>query len=93
MAGTRKMVVAFIGEKATATFNSYVVNPKNPAGPTIPSQSRREYVGENSAAQVQAFAQKLLGDTSLLASELAPGVYEVTAQEQLPLEAPAKKGK
>lgn len=76
----RIAVVAFVGSQATLVFNTYKVDPQNPAGATIPGQSRREYTGENSAEQAHAFARKVCGvkaEVKTHALRLAEGVYSI----------------
>ena len=86
----RIAVVAFVGSQATCVFNGYKVNPEDPSGPAIASQSRREYTGENNADQALSFARKVCGlksDAKAHALRVADGIYSIETGEA---PAPAK---
>lgn len=92
---TRLALLGFVGPQATLIFNTHKVNPANPSGPTIPAQSRREYLGENTSSAVRAFALKCLGAVAehAVAREVEPGLYSIELPEAGDAPVRAPKGK
>ena len=90
---TRLALLGFVGPQATLVFNTFKVNPQNPSGTSIPSQARREYLGENTSAAVRAFALKCMGKVAELsvAREVEPGLYSIELPE--PSDTPVKPAK
>lgn len=87
-------ILGFVGAEATLITNGYKVNPANPSGPSLVSQMRREYKGENTSAAVRAFAVKVIGAAAehSVAREVEPGLYSIELPE--PTDTPkAAKGK
>lgn len=73
----RIAALTFVGASATLVFNSFKADPIT--GEVSQAQSRREYMGENTAGAVSAFARKVLGRGAESASavEVAPGMYSI----------------
>jgi hypothetical protein len=92
---TRLALLGFVGSQATLIFNTFKVNPENPSGPAIPSQARREYLGENTSSAVRAFALKCMGKVAehAVAREVEPGLYSIEFPEAGDAPVKAPKGK
>ena len=90
MASTRIGLLGFVGAQATLVFNTFKLNPENPGGAPVPSQARREYLGDNTSAAVRAFALKIMGKVAehAVAREVEPGLYSI--EVSTPDEKPAK---
>ena len=90
--GTRIAALVSVGSESTFVYNTRKVDPNN-EDRTIASQSRREYLGENTSAAVRAFAIKILGAKAehCVAVEAAPGLYSIELPDAG--DAPAKPAK